>query len=192
MNCAGTLRHPVVFERADIVGGNARTEEFHGYRFDIGGHRFFTKIPEVRRIWEDVLQREIPACAQVVAHLLQRQVFLLPAQTRQCGPRPRPLEQHPHCHQFPALFSVPLSGGGQSREVGQQPIWQAPLQDLLQDLHGESLGNALHQHPGRMGCSTDQRIVPAHRCAKRSVRRSAEKESRPSSRNSGIRSAAPE
>jgi protoporphyrinogen oxidase len=49
---------PVVFEQADIVGGNARTEEFHGYRFDIGGHRFFTKIPAVRRIWEDVLQEK--------------------------------------------------------------------------------------------------------------------------------------
>jgi len=50
--------HPVVFERADKVGGGARTEEFHGYRFDIGGHRFFTKIPEVQRIWEDMLREK--------------------------------------------------------------------------------------------------------------------------------------
>jgi len=46
----------VVFEREALVGGNARTEEFHGYRFDIGGHRFFTKIPQVNRIWEEVLR----------------------------------------------------------------------------------------------------------------------------------------
>jgi protoporphyrinogen oxidase len=46
---------PVIFERDGIVGGNARTEVFQGYRFDIGGHRFFTKIPEVNRIWEEML-----------------------------------------------------------------------------------------------------------------------------------------
>ncbi len=46
---------PLLLERENIVGGNARTEVFHGYRFDIGGHRFFTKIPAVSRIWEEVL-----------------------------------------------------------------------------------------------------------------------------------------
>ncbi|MGA2262493.1 MAG: NAD(P)/FAD-dependent oxidoreductase [Acidobacteriota bacterium] len=49
----------VVFEREGMVGGNARTEVFHGYRFDIGGHRFFTKIPEVSRIWEEVLRERL-------------------------------------------------------------------------------------------------------------------------------------
>jgi protoporphyrinogen oxidase len=46
---------PLVFEREAIVGGIARTEQFQGCRFDIGGHRFFTKIPEVNRIWKEVL-----------------------------------------------------------------------------------------------------------------------------------------
>ena len=36
-------RHAVVLERDDIVGGLARTVERDGYRFDLGGHRFFTK-----------------------------------------------------------------------------------------------------------------------------------------------------
>jgi len=46
---------PVVLEKAGIVGGHARTDEFEGYRFDIGGHRFFTKIEQVTEIWEEVL-----------------------------------------------------------------------------------------------------------------------------------------
>lgn len=50
---------PLVFEREGIVGGNARTEVFRGYRFDIGGHRFFSKIPEVNRIWEDLLHEKL-------------------------------------------------------------------------------------------------------------------------------------
>jgi protoporphyrinogen oxidase len=44
-----------VFERDNIVGGLARTESYKGYRFDIGGHRFFTKVEEVRRMWFEIL-----------------------------------------------------------------------------------------------------------------------------------------
>ncbi|WP_425090223.1 NAD(P)/FAD-dependent oxidoreductase [Tropicimonas sp. S265A] len=46
---------PVVFEAGDRVGGIARTEDYKGYRFDIGGHRFFTKIKQVEDIWKEVL-----------------------------------------------------------------------------------------------------------------------------------------
>lgn len=47
---------PVVFEASDMVGGIARTESHNGYRFDIGGHRFFTKVAEVEAMWKEVLQ----------------------------------------------------------------------------------------------------------------------------------------
>lgn len=46
---------PVVFEAATLVGGIARTESHNGYRFDIGGHRFFTKVGEVEELWREVL-----------------------------------------------------------------------------------------------------------------------------------------
>jgi protoporphyrinogen oxidase len=46
---------PRVFESGNIVGGIARTESHNGYRFDIGGHRFFTKVDEVREMWEEVM-----------------------------------------------------------------------------------------------------------------------------------------
>jgi protoporphyrinogen oxidase len=45
----------VVLEKEAQVGGHARTVEHQGFLFDIGGHRFFTKIPEVRAIWAEVL-----------------------------------------------------------------------------------------------------------------------------------------
>ena len=47
-----------VYEGGDLVGGIARTETHKGYRFDIGGHRFFTKVPEVEQMWKDVLGDE--------------------------------------------------------------------------------------------------------------------------------------
>lgn len=47
-----------VLESSSMVGGHARTETYKGYRFDIGGHRFFTKIEEVNTIWREVLGDE--------------------------------------------------------------------------------------------------------------------------------------
>jgi protoporphyrinogen oxidase/predicted dehydrogenase len=45
----------VVFEADGSVGGIAKTIEFNGYRFDLGGHRFFTKLQLVQRLWHDML-----------------------------------------------------------------------------------------------------------------------------------------
>jgi protoporphyrinogen oxidase len=47
-----------VLEKDRLVGGIARTDSYKGYRFDIGGHRFFTKIGEVEKFWYDILQSE--------------------------------------------------------------------------------------------------------------------------------------
>lgn len=46
---------PHVLEATDMVGGISRTESANGNRFDIGGHRFFTKVPEVEAMWNEVL-----------------------------------------------------------------------------------------------------------------------------------------
>lgn len=48
----------LVLEKGDKVGGIARTEMYKGYRFDIGGHRFFTKVGEVNELWQEVLGDE--------------------------------------------------------------------------------------------------------------------------------------
>lgn len=49
-------QHPVtVLEKDRLVGGIARTESYKGYHFDIGGHRFFTKVPEVEKFWNEIL-----------------------------------------------------------------------------------------------------------------------------------------
>jgi protoporphyrinogen oxidase len=54
--------HPVVvLEADDIVGGISRTAQYKGFRFDIGGHRFFTKIQSVEALWHEVLRDEMIA-----------------------------------------------------------------------------------------------------------------------------------
>ncbi len=41
------------------VGGLSRTAEHHGYRFDIGGHRFFSKSAEIEALWSELLGDEL-------------------------------------------------------------------------------------------------------------------------------------
>ncbi len=53
------LGDPVVVAEADnVVGGISRTVERDGWRFDIGGHRFFTKVKPVEDFWNEILPAE--------------------------------------------------------------------------------------------------------------------------------------
>src|SRR5205809_7635696 len=47
-----------VFEVDGVVGGISRTVEREGWRFDIGGHRFFTKAAPVEALWHEILPAE--------------------------------------------------------------------------------------------------------------------------------------
>lgn len=64
--------------------------ERDGWRFDIGGHRFFTKVPEVERLWQEILPAE---------HWLTR-----PRQSR--------------IHFDGKLFDYPLRAGNVLRNLG--------------------------------------------------------------------------
>ncbi len=48
-----------VLEADEVVGGISRTAKYNGYRFDIGGHRFFTKIKPVEDLWHEILGDEL-------------------------------------------------------------------------------------------------------------------------------------
>jgi protoporphyrinogen oxidase len=48
-------QRPVVVEADSVVGGISRTVERDGWRFDIGGHRFFTKVAPVEALWHEIL-----------------------------------------------------------------------------------------------------------------------------------------
>lgn len=52
-----------IFEMDKTVGGISKTLNLDGYRFDLGGHRFYTKFPEIEKFYKsflgkDMLQRE--------------------------------------------------------------------------------------------------------------------------------------
>lgn len=45
----------VVFEESDCFGGISKTVNYKGNRMDMGGHRFFSKVPEVNDWWDNML-----------------------------------------------------------------------------------------------------------------------------------------
>ncbi len=45
----------VVFEESEHMGGISKTVEYKGNRMDMGGHRFFSKVPEVNEWWDNML-----------------------------------------------------------------------------------------------------------------------------------------
>ncbi len=48
----------IIIEKENQVGGLSKTINNNGYLFDLGGHRFFTKYPDVKRIWAEVLPND--------------------------------------------------------------------------------------------------------------------------------------
>ena len=51
--------HSVTLEGDSAVGGLSKTVSYKGFLFDIGGHRFFTKVSAVERMWHEVLGSEL-------------------------------------------------------------------------------------------------------------------------------------
>ena len=93
-------------------GGISRTVERDGWRFDIGGHRFFTKVKEVEdALARDPARRGLHDAAAHEPHLLRGQVLRLPAQGLQRAAQPR----HPRGDPLRAV--VPRGSGSIHRRT---------------------------------------------------------------------------
>ncbi len=52
-------RNVTVFEAENFLGGASRTVEYKGFRFDLGGHRFYTRNEPVKQIVQELLGDEL-------------------------------------------------------------------------------------------------------------------------------------
>jgi protoporphyrinogen oxidase len=59
LSCAYALRDCLVLEKEPYIGGLCRTVEFNDFRFDLGGHRFFTNNLSVNTFFNRLLGQEI-------------------------------------------------------------------------------------------------------------------------------------
>jgi len=69
---------PLVLEAGERVGGIARTEVHRGYRFDIGGHRFYTQVPEVDALWQETLGAEFRRTQRLSRIFYNQQFYQYP------------------------------------------------------------------------------------------------------------------
>ena len=82
-----------VLEADDMVGGISRTAQYKGYRFDIGGHRFFTKIAPVEALWHEILGDEFISVPRLSRIHYNGKYLRLPAEGRQRAAGLGPLER---------------------------------------------------------------------------------------------------
>jgi protoporphyrinogen oxidase len=82
----------VVVWEADptYVGGISRTVEVEGFRFDIGGHRFFSKSDEVNKVWREIMPDDFIDCPRLSRIYYRRKFFNYPLEAmesfRKLGP----------------------------------------------------------------------------------------------------------
>jgi protoporphyrinogen oxidase len=69
---------PIVLEGRDKVGGLACTENYQGFQFDMGGHRFFTKVNEVQKMWREVLNGDFLRRPRLSRIYYQHKFFYYP------------------------------------------------------------------------------------------------------------------
>ena len=75
-------RRCVILEAGEKVGGLARTEEFKGYLFDIGGHRFFTKVKLIEDFWRDLLGNDFLSRPRLSRIFYRGQFYQYPLEPR--------------------------------------------------------------------------------------------------------------
>src|SRR5690554_3266025 len=69
---------PTLIEAERQVGGLSRTVDYRGYRFDIGGHRFFSKIPLINELWQEILRENLLARPRLSRIYYRRKFFDYP------------------------------------------------------------------------------------------------------------------
>ncbi len=74
------LHERVVVLEADpqYVGGIARTVEYRGHRFDMGGHRFYTKSETINQLWREMLPEGWVSVGRLSRIYFQRRFFPYP------------------------------------------------------------------------------------------------------------------
>ncbi len=130
----------IVLESTEHVGGIARTQVRDGYRFDLGGHRFFTKVKEVDELWHEIMKEEFLKRPRQSRIYWNDKFLEYPLQGMDVIKKLGPVELTRCLISYCFGADQAQGPGGQLRAVGLQPVRQAALQPLLQDLHGEALG----------------------------------------------------
>lgn len=118
---------PIILEVENVVGGISKTVNFHGWRFDIGPHRFFSKSAAVTSLWEDLLPLQGKLTAEDIE--LDRKVNL---SDKDGAPDPEKTDQ------------VMLSKNRSTRLYYNHKLFDYPIQLNLKNLKKLNLATIVH------------------------------------------------
>ena len=138
-----------VLEADYVVGGISRTVERDGWRFDIGGHRFFTKVKEVEDFWHEILPDEdFMLAAPHEPDLLRGQVLRLSPE----GAKPsRTWASSRRCAASCPMSGCrirPAQGPDDAGGLDRRPFRLAALQPFFKT-YNEKLWGVPHREPAR-------------------------------------------
>ncbi len=153
-----------VLEADTVVGGISRTATADGWRFDIGGHRFFTKVQPVEDLWFEILGPDDFLKRPRLSRIYYRGKFYdYPISAMNALRNLGPIEAVRCVGSYLWVRVHPPKDTVDARGLRRVAVRVASLPALLQDPEREGLGRALHRDPGRLGCAADQEPVAVPR-----------------------------
>ena len=166
--------HACVVLEADpnLVGGISRTDQYKGYRFDIGGHRFFSKSDEVNRHLARDPRRPVHHPLAAEPDLLRPQVLPLSAQARRRPAQARPRRGRPV---RPASYLKarlrPIRPERSFEDWVVNRFGRLLFEIFFKTYTEKVWGMPTHDDLGRLGRAADQGAEPVRRGLERPVRR---------------------
>ena len=149
-------RDVVVFEAEDQVGGLAKTVESRRLSLRPRRAPLLHEGARGRRPLARDPRRRVSAAPAHVAHLLEQPLPRLPAARRRRDQEARPGRARALHGLVPARRREARQGRRVARGLGDEPVRQAPLRALLQDVQREGLGRTAVRDPRRVGRAADQ------------------------------------
>lgn len=71
-----------IVEREAVIGGISKTIKYKGFRFDVGGHRFFTKNDEVEKLWKEALGKDFRRTKRLSRIYYKKKFFMYPIELK--------------------------------------------------------------------------------------------------------------
>ena len=146
-----------VLESDTVVGGISRTATADGWRFDIGGHRFFTKVQPVEDLWFEILGPDDFLKRPRLSRIYYRGKFYdYPISAMNALRNLGPIEAVRCVGSYVWVRVHPPKDKSTLEGFVVVALRVAPVRALLQDPEREGLGCPVHRDPGRLGRAAHQ------------------------------------
>ncbi len=116
----------IVLEKDQMVDGISRTVKYNDYYFDIGGHRFFTKVKAVNDMWHEVLNGDFLRCSRL-SLIYYKKILPLSSSPLQCSVRIGALEESFDPCQLRSFPNTSFKTRRNLRTMGLQPFWETSI-----------------------------------------------------------------